>query len=541
MAKDVLGKVPKQKKQQTITPDAKSILIDPTNVLNYVGTKSKPGAIGYAVLRSMATRAKPVAAIIQTRLNQVVRYTHRPSYTGDTGFRVVLKDKDKEPTATELRRGKEIEEAILHTGFLPNKKRKDNFDMFLRKIIRDSLVLDAMTFEVVYNRKGDVVEWWAVDGSTIDMVTDQATIHANPVVYQPITKDGKAHEGEIAYVQKYNGNVYAEFTEDELAYAIRNPRTDIRYALFGLSELEILVETVTGLLNSEAYNNAYFSHSNLPQGILEIVGQYEDEHLEAFKRHWEALVSGAVGKWKVPVMALQEGQGLKFTPFKQSAKDMEFHQWLEFLTNVACAVYQVDPAEIGFKSWSGGGGKGVINSEAEASRLDHSQDKGFFPLMQFIANTINSELIDKIESDFVFEWVGLNDQNQDHLDQKRNERLTLGYTTINEERRQDNLPIIEEMLIDAGYDKEQAKLLGQYGDAPANAQLLQIFMQGLQQQMAAQQAEQPGQPGQPGQPPPKEATTHGAREQNQEQELDPEDITKSLQDDYITIDIEWED
>lgn len=467
--------------------DPKSFFIDPTNILNFVGTKAKPSAISYTVLRAMAIRAKPVAAIIHTRLNQVARFARRPSYQGDTGFKITLKDPDKEPTEAQKKRAKQIEEALLTTGFIKNRKRKDNFNMFLRKLVRDSLVLDAMAFENVYSRRGQLVEWWAVDGATIEMVVDMAVPNGEFTVYEPVTKRGYIDRGNIAYVQRIFGEVTAEYTEDELAYAIRNPRTDVDLALFGLSELEILIETVTNILNAERYNGAYFSHSNLPQGVLEIVGKYEQEHLEAFKRAWEALISGAIGKWKVPIMALEEGQGLKFTPFKQSSRDMEFHQWLEFLTGIACAVYQIDPVEIGFKPYSAGRSSGQ-RSEAEASRFDQSKDRGFFPLMQFLSEIINFEIVDRIDPEYKFEWVGLNEEDHDHREKMRNDRIASGFSVVAEERAAEDKKPIEDLMRESGlFEEDEIKQIAKWSYFPANQVLMSAIAQHQQWQQQNQQ------------------------------------------------------
>lgn len=505
MSNDILGVVKNENSNVVKFPttaknliEPKTAFIDPTNVMNFMGAKAKPSQISFAVLRNMAIRAKPIAAIINTRLNQVGRFARRPSYDGDTGFQIVLKDVDREPSKADIKRAKEIEEAILHTGFVPNRKRKDNFNMFLRKIVRDSLVLDAMVFENVYSRKGDLVEWWGVDSATIEMVIDAAIPNINSdvmdyfktTVYQPVTKRGKIDDGELAYIQRIHGEVVAEYTEEELAYAIRNPRTDVAINLFGLSELEILVETITNILNAENYNSGYFSENNLPQGILEIVGKYEDEHLEAFKRAWEALISGSVGKWKVPIMALEEGQGLKFHPFKKDNKEMEYSKWLEFLTSIACAVYQIDPAEIGLKPWSGSRSGGMVNSDAEATRIDHSKDKGFFPLMQFLGDTFNFEIIDRIDPNFQFEWVGLNEDDTALKEKQREGRLTSGFSTVDEERQNEDKPTITHMLMEQGVPEEEAKILGSWGLAPANATLMQAYTASVGQIQQAKMMEE---------------------------------------------------
>src|SRR5690606_10799348 len=158
------------------------------------------------------------------------------------------------------------------------------------------------------------------------------------------------------------------------------------------------------------------------------VGKYKDEHLNAFKRHWKTITDGASGKWSVPVMGLEDGQGFKFTPFKQSNRDMEFNEFLEFLFNMACAVYQIDPNEVGFKSWTSG--SGMTPSDNTQAKIDSSQDKGFIPLMDFLANNFNSEIVELLDEDFVFEWVGLSDEDEDKKLERMKQELESGVKTV---------------------------------------------------------------------------------------------------------------
>lgn len=478
---DELSKALDSTKSEIILP--KGAIIDPLNSAFYGGTRAKPTPIPYSTLRRMA-QIPAISAIINTRLNQVARFAKRPRFNGDTGFRITLKDKDKKMTEAQKKRAKEIEDFFLKTGWEKNKVRKDNFNTFLRKITRDSLTLDVVTFEKVNKVKGalsgkmDLAEIWAIDGATIELVINNPTGEGNNYelpVYKPVTKSGLQNIGEIAYVQKINGVVVAEYTEDELAYAIRNPRTDIDYTDFGMSELETLIEIVTGIVNGVRYNTAYFTHSHLPQGVLEIVGKYKDKHLEAFKRHWKILTEGASGKWSVPVLAMEEGQGLKWTPFKNSNRDMEFNQFLEFLFNVACAVYQIDPNEVGFKSWTSG--NSMTQSDNTEAKLEDSKDKGFIPLMTFLSDTFNSEIVDLIDEEFVFEWVGLDEEDEDKKLERIEKRLSMGLTTVREERKNEDM---EELLDENG----QPAL---WTTAPANNVLMQVFTNQLQAQQQQEQ------------------------------------------------------
>lgn len=466
------------KEEQQIEP--KSAIIEPMMGAGFGGTRTKPSSVPYSTLRRMAS-IPAISAIINTRLNQVARFAKRPKFNGDTGFRIGLKDADEKMTDKQKKRAKEIEDFFLKTGWKKNRIRKDNFNTFLRKITRDTLELDAMTFEKVSTLGGslkgaqDIAEIWAIDSATVELVINNpigdGTNYELPV-YKPETRSGMANAGDIAYVQKVNGMTTAEYTEDELAYAIRNPRTDINYTDFGMSELETLIEIVTGIVNGVRYNTSYFSASHLPQGVMEIVGKYKDQHLEAFKRHWKNLTEGASGKWSVPVMALEDGQGFKFTPFKNSNRDMEFNEFLEFLFNIACAVYQIDPNEVGFKSWTSS--NSMSSSDNTEKKIDSSLDKGFHPLMEFLSDTFNSEIVDLIDEDFVFEWVGVSDEDEDKKLERMKTELEAGIKTVNEIRKENDMELIEE----------------DWANAPANPQLIQVYMAKIQQEQAEQQQQQ---------------------------------------------------
>lgn len=510
---------------KAVKVEPKSAIIDPYESTNFLSVRSKQSFISFQTLRRMA-RIPAIAAIINTRLNQVARFAKRPRYPGDTGFKIGLKDPNQKMTEAARKRAFELEEFFLRTGAIRNKRRKDNFNLFLRKIVRDSLELDALTWENVFNHKGELCELWAVDASTIELVTDCSTGELDPPpVYIPVTSRGQSIAGDIAYIQRINGQVVAEYSEEDLAYAVRNPRTDIERVGFGLSELEVLIDIVTGIVNGLRYNTSYFSHSHLPQGVMEIVGKYKDKHLEAFKRHWRTLTSGSVGKWAVPILALEDGQGFKFTPFKNSNKDMEFNQFLEFLFNLACAVYQINPDEVGFKSWSSG--SSLHKTDNTSEKIEQSLDKGFVPLMEFLSDTFNSEVVDMIDPEFCFSWVGLSDQDEEHKWQQIKMKLDAGVVTVAEIRKQEDLPEI----------KDESGKLALWTQAPAHPQLIQVFMNELQQKQQKEMMEQQQQldPAtmQQGQQKPK--MNSGQKDEPKKQEL-----KKSLMDD-INISINWAD
>ncbi len=94
----------------------------------------------------MSVRNTVVGAIIQTRVNQVSTFSQPATYTKDgVGFEIKLRDPKATPTPEQRQRALAIENFIENCGYDYNPEGK--FDMLLRKIVRDSLTFDQLTFE----------------------------------------------------------------------------------------------------------------------------------------------------------------------------------------------------------------------------------------------------------------------------------------------------------------------------------------------------------------------------------------------------------
>jgi hypothetical protein len=467
----------------------KSVMIDAWNLPDFLGSRTKPSRCTYQILRRMAISCKPVAAIIQVRQNQIASFTQLTRKPGDIGFRITTKDPHKVPSESERRRIDELQEFILNTG-LPNTKqdlykgidRQDNFDMFMRKLVRDTLTLDATCFEIQRRVNGKPFAVWPIDAATIKFASEE--VEFNPVTGKQKVKPLSYTNGlPVKYVQELiHGRVVAQYNRDEMVYDVMNPRTDMDIFGYGLSPLEILMETVTAILFGEQYNMKYFTQNAIPQGVLNIAGKYTPEAMEAFKRAWIAQVSGVANAWRVPVMAIDEkGGGVNFVPFKQNNKDMEFHLWIEYLIQTACAIFCIDPSEVGYLIK--GGGSAPLMEHSGKVKLDFSKDKGLWPLMKFYQHLINKHIVQRLYTDLYFEWVGADAMPEADKIDITSKKIQAGLMTVNEARALEDMPRINQA----------------WADAPAHAVLAQVFLKDQeradakeqQEREAEQQAEQP--------------------------------------------------
>lgn len=476
--------------------ESKAVIEDPLSIVQSLGFKDKPFSLSYDTLRRMSVRNSVIASIITTRVNQVSTFSQPARYTMDgIGYQITLRDPKKQPTSDQKRMIMAMEAFLENCGYTYDPGR-DGFDTFLRKILRDSLTFDQLTFEVVPDRLGRPAEMYAVDASTIRAASPEADVDTQYITSTSINAN------QQRWVQVIDGSVITDFSSTELAFAVRNPRTDINVQPYGFAELEVLIQQITAHLWAEEYNSRYFSQGGTTKGVLNLKGtNISKEQIEAFRRQWTAQLSGITGAWKTPVVSVD---GLEYINVSQSNREMEYEMWMNYLINICSAVFQIDPAEINFpnRGGSGGSGGGGLGDGGIEDRLKNSRDKGLRPLLRFLESVINRYIIRRFSSDYSFNFVGLDKESEaDKL--TIIEKSVRSYRTINEIRKEKDLDPIKD------------------GDIILDPTYVNYIMQLQQQEQMEQQQQQPtGEDGNPLDP-------EEAQQANQDQQ-----ITDSMDDQY---------
>ena len=406
------------------TPDnPKSLFWDPFAIIEQLGYKERPSSITYGTLRAIVWKTPVIQAIIQTRVNQLASFATPQHDRYQLGHRIKLRESDKEPTPQDKQWMNQAETFLARTGVTDNPRGRETFETFLRKLAWDSLVYDQCTFEVVPNREGTPAEFYAVDASTM-RIADSASTYQN--------EDAKE---QVRYVQVYDGMIISEYTQEELCFGIRNPRTDIRLYGYGVSELEMLINCITSLLWAWEYNQKFFSQGSAAKGILNFKGPVPERQLKSFRRHWYAMLSGVENAWRTPITNSDE---LQWISMQSTNRDMEYNAWMDFLIKVACSMYSMDPVEVNFK-YGNTGQKGGLQEANNKEKITESKERGLRPLLRFIAGCINRHIIWPMNENFEFTFVGLDAKTQDDvatLNQKRVKTMM----TVDELRAEDDLP-----------------------------------------------------------------------------------------------------
>lgn len=402
--------------------DPTSMFWDPFSIIEQLGYKERPTQITYGTLRAIMFKMPIVSSIILTRLGQLETFAKPQHDRYSMGYRLKLRDSEKEPTKQDRLWIRDMEGLIQHTGVCEDPRHRDNFKQFIVKLMYDSMVYDQACFEVVPNKKGQPSQWYAVDASTIRLA-DTASAYMK-----------KKMREDTRYVQIYDGMIIAEYSEEELCFGVRNPRTDLRLYGYGSAELEMVMTTVTSLLWAFQYNQRFFSQGSATKGILNFKGPIPEHQLKGFRRHWYNMLSGVENAFRTPITNADE---LQWISMQENNKDMEFSAWADFNIKICAAIFKMNPVEVNFQ-YGNMGQKNALAAESNKEKITESKQRGLYPLLTFLAEQINTHIIWPTNPNYELEFVGLDAGTQDDT-AKLNQMRVKTTRTIDELRAEDDL------------------------------------------------------------------------------------------------------
>ncbi|MFZ4537889.1 phage portal protein [Propionivibrio sp.] len=452
----------------------------------------KPASMSFDALRAMVDQTPILNAVVMTRIRQVQRFCRVQEGGSGLGFMVKHIDKEHSISKTEQDSIGMLNRFMSNCGweFNPRERKKlhrDSFAGFMGKAVRDSLVLDSCAIETEMKRDRKL----GIDGLT---VVDGSTIRLTP-------ETGYKGDPEIFALQVIQGGIRTAYTNDDLIYEPRNPRSDIMVGGYGLGETELLVRVVTGFLNAMSHNISGFDKNAIPKGVLHLSGDYSQDDLTAFRRYWNSMVKGANSHWSVPVLISKDQESkASFEKFGVEFDDMAFSKWMTFLASLICAIYGMSPAEVNFDSFTAGS-TSALGGNDTAEKLAASKDSGLRPILSYFENLFTDYITCDFSEKYVFRWEGLDEEDTEVKDKRAGLILT-----VNEMRAQE------------GYDKMDGKL----GDAPLNPSLIGPWMQIMQaeqpEDFGGQEEGQPGEEQAPGGDPAEEQQAPGEGQDEEQEE-----------------------
>jgi hypothetical protein len=411
----------------------KSIIDDPyfDNLTTQINYKHKLSRLTNRMLKEVSVRDWLVSAIIQARVDTLLRFSRPEHRRHEMGFRFVKKDHNAEYTQEELGEIAALEDFIYHCGRTENVPAEDRmlFGEFLKLTTRDALTFGHIAIEKVKTRKGGLHRIRPLPAESLYLINRrmskkqiEAEDQSADKTYRQPVSDNDPKNTEVInavdneyfkYVQmSYNMQPLAHFGDEDLVFKNFNPQNFADSNGYCYSPLELAIITITNHLNVENYNSNFFTHGYAARGVLHLKGTVTQSQLMNFRRQFYNTISGQQHAWRTPIVAgLDEVQ---WVPMSGSAKEMEYINFNNHLMRILCSQFQIDPVELGLDYLVSANGKSPAQQANNEYKIAYSRERGLYPILMFMEDLINGEIlpaIDKSLADkYKFVFTGYTDE-----------------------------------------------------------------------------------------------------------------------------------
>lgn len=456
-----------------ITPNSgriQSVFFDPNDLSgNGKGFKDSKGILSFEILRRMGN-IHIIRSIVNTRIEQIQNFLHFSEDDQKEGFTIrkktsLFKESKKEISSAEKKKIEEIVEFLMNSGFNEKWDNIDDFQTFVRKIAFDSLTLDQLAFEVVRDKGWNIKKYRAVDASLIRFLDS-----VDPKQREQL-EDYRFKGYLPRFCMTWDDQILINpatkepilYYPWELGFGIRNKSSDIRKNGYGTSELEILVDLITGVLWSIQYNMNNFSIGSTPKGFINVKNaNISDSNMNEFRQAWSQMMAGVRNAKRTPVI---NGIDLEWIDLDKSNREMEYQEWAQFLVIMVCSVYRIDPSELGFSFKNQAQ---IFGQDGQKARLQHSREKGLKPILIFLENIITKYIVSEIDEDYEFVFTGIeveDEETQVNLDKIKLESGMVSMQDIfkkysGREFDSENDIILNQVYQQAQASKQQQEMFG---------------------------------------------------------------------------------
>ncbi len=386
------------------------------------------------LFRRISEKAWLINTVIGHIIDKVVPYIRPMSAKGKRGFQIELKDPDAKMSAKDKKIALEIQEFFLQTGWDNSLQHEDDLVHYVKKILRDLLTLDQVAAEKLWSRGGDLLAFEAIDAATI----------------MRCNEEGYDGDDKIRFIQMINSQVVSQYQAYQMMFQFQNPRTDVNNYGYGYSKIEQCVDLVISLINSFKFNAGAFTEDKLPRGMLLMNGDIGFEEIEEIEDYLVDVmgpggVSGATGKWGIPIIPSGKGDGkasITWQKMGESNADMQFSRWQDTLYMSIGSVYGVDIESMGIKSEKGA----KIMEGGSAEGRKYSDDKGIGNALTFLERHFQSYL-DEIDDRFRFVFHGFEQDDAKELREATASELA-SYKSLNNLLKENDMPTSKEPWAD---------------------------------------------------------------------------------------------
>ena len=260
----------------------------------------------FTQLRGLAENYDLMRLVIETRKDQLVKMK----------WLIQARDEDQRKEAEADPR------IAAATQFLQMPDRERDWQTWLRAVVEDVLVIDAVAIYPRRTNGGDLYALELIDGATIKPVIDD-------LGRRPLPPD-------VAYQEVLKGLPAVDYAADELFYFQRNPRTD---RVYGLPPVEQVMMTVNIAIRRQLHQLEYYTAGSLPDMICPVPESWSPDQIGQFQQYWDELLSDNTAERR-RVRFTPAGIGKGAVQTKEAALKDDYDEWL---ARIVCYAFSVSP------------------------------------------------------------------------------------------------------------------------------------------------------------------------------------------------------
>ncbi len=350
--------------------------------------------VGFAELRAMAREVVLVRLAIETRKNQIERldWTIKP------------KDEKNAP-ASAVKRAADAEK------FWRKPDGVQPFAGWLREVMEEVLVPDALSLEIRRTRGGDIIGLDCIVGDTIKVLIDETGRWPRPPA--------------PAYLQVIHGRPWRLLTTDNLIYA---PRNRLATSPYGFSPVEQTLLFANIALRRSLKQLAHFTEGNVPAGM--ITGG-EGWTPEALRAYYDFLNSELAGNVANQTRLFLAPHGATYQTFTEAPYKDDFDEWM---ARIICFAFDLPPTAFT---------KTQNRGEQEAIK-DAAHEEGIASICSWVKRLIDGVIQERMgQADLEFVWSDEEDIDPEKQSTIVDQKLRSARMTLNEARDADGLEPVE--------------------------------------------------------------------------------------------------
>ena len=281
------------------------------------------------------------------------------------------------------------------------------WDLWLRALLEDLLVIDAPAIEPILTRGGELVRLDLIDGATI----------APKIAY-----DGRIPKPpEVAYQQIVKGAPTVEFTADELIYYPRNRRT---HKIYGFSPVEQIQVLVNLALRREMWLLNFFTEGSVPEAYISVPETWTPSQIKEAQDAFDGYLAGNLKNRRKMILGPGRSSGNAIQMLKADAIGGDAILD-ELIVRLICFAFDISPQAL----------VKMMNRATAQTAKAQAAEEGMLPLMMYLTGLFNMILRKYCQApDLEFAWRDEKEEDTGAQAEILKTYISLGVMTVNEGR-----------------------------------------------------------------------------------------------------------